>query len=290
MNTLRTTAEWIDLFRLDWIDRGGTNLDTWHREYQLLFNRLPQDQALTSEHLLTLVKASKPNSRQRVRAVVSTKALARFVGLDYDPSRYRGKYSFDSSMKPRNLPTDEAIVDYYHTIENVRWRWVYAMMATYGLRGHEVFFLDLESLKRGETILKVLDGKTGPREVWPFHPEWFQELQCYRPLIPRIKLDRSTIALGNSISSYFRLKTQSRSKMPWLPYDLRHRFAIRLCEYGLETALAAKQMGHGLDVHTTIYYKWIARDIHQKAYLKVTQNPNRPQPPKNPQSDTLSGF
>jgi integrase len=290
MNTQRTTAEWIDLFRLDWIDRGGTNMETWKGEYQRVFNKLPQNKPLTAEALLKLVRDTKPNSRQRVRAVVSTQALARFAKLDYDASRYRGKYSFDSSMKPRELPTDEDILDYYYRIENIRWRWVYAMMATYGLRGHEVFFLDLVDLTAGNKILKVLDGKTGPREVWPFHPEWFYDMQCHRPLIPKIKLDRSTVLLGNSISSYFRIETESRVRMPFQPYDLRHRYAVRLCEYGLETALAAKQMGHGLDVHTTIYYKWIARDIHQRAYLKATQNPNRPQAPKNPQSETLRGF
>jgi integrase len=251
-------------------------MDTWHREYQLLFNKLPQDRPLTSDALLTLVKASAPNSRSRVRAVVNTHALARFAGIEYDAKRYRGKYSFDSSMKPRTLPTDEAIVEYYHKIDNARWRWVYAMLATYGLRGHEVFFLDLESLKRGDSVLKVLDGKTGPREVWPFHPEWFHSMECYRPLLPKINLDRSHILLGNSISAYFRKDIQSREKMPFLPYDLRHRFAVRLCEYGFETALAAKQMGHGLDVHMTVYYKWISRDIHQKAYVKALSNPNRP--------------
>jgi len=39
------------------------------------------------------------------------------------------------------------------------------MIACYGLRNHEIFHLDLDSLKTAPGILEVLDGKTGARTV-----------------------------------------------------------------------------------------------------------------------------
>ena len=50
----------------------------------------------------------------------------------------------------------------------------FALMATYGLRNHEVFFSDLSCLKKGgDKILRVFPNtKTGEHQVWPFHPEW----------------------------------------------------------------------------------------------------------------------
>jgi hypothetical protein len=38
------------------------------------------------------------------------------------------------------LPSDEVIVEWYDRIPNPTWRYVYGIMATYGLRNHEVFF------------------------------------------------------------------------------------------------------------------------------------------------------
>jgi integrase len=285
-----TAQEWIQAFHADWLDRGAGNSDTWKLEYLMMFSRLPQDQELTAQHLHAVVIGTTPNSRQRVRACVVITALARFAKIDYDARRYRGKYSFDNPTKERHLPTDEAIVAFYSRMHNPRWRWVYAMMATYGLRNHEVFFVDQERLRRGDSIIRITEGKTGPREVWPFYPEWFYSMECYRPMLPNVPNDRSHMQLGGTVTKYFREPRKSREKLPFNPYDLRHRFAVRTFECGLETTLAAQQMGHRLDVHNRIYHKWISRDVHDRAYDEFLKNPNRPQAPKIPQSITQSGI
>jgi hypothetical protein len=284
-----TAQEWIEAFRLDWLDRGAGKPETWVREYQNMFKRLPQDVELTAPILHAAVINTVPNTRQRVRACLVFTALAKFAKIDYDAKRYRGNYQFDTSTKERHLPTDEAIAAYFATIQHPKWRWVFGMMATYGLRNHEVFFIDLDRLRSGDSVIKVLEGKTGPREVWPFHPEWFYEMECYRPLIPDIDLKRNHIRLGAAVTKYFKNKTKTRETLPFNPYDLRHRYAVRTFEYGLKTTLAAKQMGHRLEVHNRIYHQWISHDIHQKAYTEILRNPTRPKAPKIPQSGILSG-
>jgi integrase len=285
------TREWIEAFREDWLDRGAENLYTWTNDYQRIFDRLPQEEPLTAETLHATLKTTEPNTRQRVRAVTVLKALARFAKVDYDASRYRGKYNYFNPKTRRFLPTDEEIVQAYAKIEDSHWQWVFAMMATYGLRNHEVFLLDLDSLRAGNEIITVLEGKTGPREVFPFPPEWWYEMKCYRPLLPNVDLTRDHSALGRSVTKYFRQpRTRKRDPLPFKPYDLRHRFAIRTLEYGLEPTLAAQQMGHSLAVHNGIYKKWITRDVHQRAYDRILQNPNRPQADRIPQSQAPSGI
>ncbi len=210
-------------------------------------------------------------------------ALAKFAKIEYDASRYRGKYNFFNPQTARELPTDDLIANLYSTIEDSHWRWVYAMMSVYGLRNHEVFLLDLPRLRDGDSIIKVLEGKTGPREVYPFPPEWFYSMGCFRPLLPNVDLTRNHSALGRSVTKYFRQpRAKGRDPLPFTPYNLRHRWAVRTLEYGLEATLAAQQMGHSLAVHNGIYKKWIDRAVHARAYEKILSNPNRPQAAKIP--------
>ena len=57
----------------------------------------------------------------------------------------------------RDLPKDELIEQLWETIPNKSWKFVFGLMATYGLRNHEVFFCDLSSLTNfGDKIIRVL--------------------------------------------------------------------------------------------------------------------------------------
>jgi integrase len=274
--TPKTTAQWIEQLRLDRIDRGWGNPETWKNDYGRILGRLPQSEPLTGEALMELIKSTTPNSRQRLRTCMVTKSLATFAGIPLDAMRYRGRYS-SLKTKPRTLPDDALILATYHSFKNPYWRWVFGVVATYGLRPHEALLLDFDALRRGERTAIVLNGKTGPREVWPFHPEWFDEFHLQRVLLPGVDFTRSHIALGRSVSKHF----QDIAKIPFKPYDLRHAWAVRTVAYGYPSTLAAKQMGHDLRVHNSIYHKWINKNIHDDAYARVLGNPDRPLPPKN---------
>ena len=49
----------------------------------------------------------------------------------------------------RQLPSDPQILEAMLRIPNPGWRLVYGLMATYGLRNHEVFFTDVSALADG---------------------------------------------------------------------------------------------------------------------------------------------
>ncbi|MDB9529178.1 hypothetical protein PN498_24515 [Oscillatoria sp. CS-180] len=195
--------------------------------------------------------------------------MAKFTGLEWDGSQLRGNYS-PSKVEPRDLPNDEGIIVYRETIANPAWRWVYSMMATYGLRNHEVFHLDLADFP----IVKVLEStKTGAREVWPCYPEWAEEWELHLCQLPPVKLDRSNSKIGHSVTQYL------SPKLPFLPYDLRHAWAIRTLLFGWPVELSARQMGHSVDVHTRTYQRWIDREKIQAVYELLVNRRDRPRPP-----------
>ena len=104
----------------------------------------------------------------------------------------------------------------YDDIPNPAWRFVYGMMATYGLRNHEVFFCDCTQLKSGsadssnssEAVIEVLPTtKTGSHEVWPFYPEWVQRFDLGAVNLPNIKTDLTETTLqrvGQQVTTQFR--------------------------------------------------------------------------------------
>jgi len=62
--------------------------------------------------------------------------------------------------------------------------------------------------------------------------------------------------------------------------QLRHRWAVRTLEYGLDISLAAQQMRHSVQVHSDIYHHWITEDVHRRAFNALMLRPDRPRPPK----------
>lgn len=258
----------IEAFKAAYLAAGGT-ADTWEGDYYKPLRKLPQAATLGAELLRQLVEGTTPHSRSRVRCCVAAAALAKFAGVEFDARPYRGNYS-PTKVAPRDLPTDAAIVEARHSVQNPAWRWVFGMMATYGLRNHEVFHLDLSCFPR----VKVQETtKTGAREVWPCYPEWAEEWGLNNPIFPPVDLGRSNQKIGHSVSKYL------SPRLAFVPYDLRHAWAIRTLLFGWPVELSARQMGHSVDVHTRTYQRWISSQQIESVYRLLVERSNRPKPP-----------
>ncbi|MBW4642939.1 MAG: site-specific integrase [Goleter apudmare HA4340-LM2] len=246
---------------------------TWNVEYLSVLKFLPKDATLSINILKNIIiEKSQPDTRSRKRFVSTLTIFGKFAGLNPELSELSGNYSL-AKRRPRTIPDDKQIQDGFHLIKNDSWRWVYGMMAAYGLRNHEVFYVDLTTLKPGRGVA-ITDGKTGSRIVWPLHPEWFESFGLGFPQCPQINLDRPNRIIGETVTRYFR-----RANIPFSPYDLRHAWAIRSLEYGIDISLAAKQMGHSLEVHSRSYHSWIDEKATQRAFDVATQKSDRPRPP-----------
>lgn len=189
--------------------------------------------------------------------------LMAFLDVPNNLSDYRGSYSA-TSVGERQLPSDEQIVEAWRSIPNKNWQWVFGMMATYGLRNHEVFFVDLEYLT-ATSICYVLEGKTYSGKVWAYPGDWVKLFDLRNPKVPPITLagvDHSQI--GARVTAAFR-----RYQIPFKPYDLRHCFAQRLIRMGVDSRLAAAQMRHSHTLHTETYNAWLCDDLFQEVWERA---------------------
>ncbi len=249
---------------------------TWTAAYLPYLNRLlktAQKEKLRLDSTLmekVLISYSE-NSRSRQQCATAIGAFADYLKLSL-PINWRAQsrgYGLDQA-RFRKLPCDELILEAWQAIPNSQWRLAYGLMATYGLRNHEIFFCDFSSLKKGgDRIIRVLPGtKTGEHQVWPFHPEWvdFFELELLgegKKVLPKVNIDLKKTTLqqvGRRVSEQFR-----RYQMPLTPYDLRHAWAVRTIHIGLPDTIASRMMGHSVSIHTKTYHHWITRRDQQQA-------------------------
>ena len=267
-------SQWTEQYEEYFYSRGG-NETSWKGDHWKILKRLPPNEPLCATVLEKVILETEPNTKTRKRACMALKAFADFAKLAYDPSHLAGNYS-PKRVSPRDLPDDTAIALWQSKISNPGWRWVYSMIATYGLRPHEVFRLDHQQLCQGSKIVSVLENtKTGSRQVWACYPEWFEQFALWEVELPKISLDRTNEAVGRSCSHYF-----LDFKLPFRLYDLRHRWAVRTMEFGLDISLAAQQMGHSVQTHSQTYHHWITQDVHQRAFQVLMERPDCPKAPE----------
>ena len=169
--------------------------------------------------------------------------------------RVKSTYS-NRIVEKKDIPTDEVIVENWKMLrgKNQRWANVYALMAAYGLRNCEVFFLDLGGLEAGESdIVKVLKGKTGPRSMRPLPVDWACSLALMgkRIELPRVVTDRPLQRIGAYVSKQFKYY-----EIPFTPYILRHAYAVRSIGK-VDLRIITKAMGHSIETHTKVYHNFL---------------------------------
>jgi len=254
----------------------STRKTTWRSSYKPYLTRMMNiynssgNEKLENIFLKTL-KTYKEGSRSRKQCATSLSVLAKFLDIKL-PEDWKSNAKGYGLTKAsfRDLPSDELIEKLWERIPNKSWKFVFGLMATYGLRNHEVFFCDLTSLTNfGDKIIRVLPTtKTGEHQVWPFHPEWVEKFELLQlgnnsELLPNINKDFKTTTLqniGKKITDQFK-----RYSLEIKPYDLRHAWAVRTIFYDLPDTVAARMMGHSVSLHTQTYHHWITKRDQQQA-------------------------
>lgn len=249
---------------------------TWSSAYLPYLRRLA---AVAAERELPLglpllemaLESYAASSRSRQQCGTALAALARHFELDLPDnwSERAAGYGLHAAQY-RRLPGDPQILLWAEQIPNPAWRLAYGLMATYGLRNHEVFFCDLSALAPGgDRVIRVLPtSKTGEHQVWPFQPDWvehfgLEQLGSAQPPLPAVATDLRHTTLqqvGRRVAEQFR-----RYELPITPYDLRHAWAVRTIHIGLPDTVAARMMGHSVAIHTRTYHHWITRRDQQQA-------------------------
>jgi len=254
----------------------STRKTTWKSSYKPYLKRILDiyndynNQDLENIFQKTL-ESYKEGSRSRKQCATSLSVLAKFLDIKLPEDWKLNSRGYGLNKAGfRDLPTDELIEKLWEKIPNKSWKFVFGLMATYGLRNHEVFFCDLSSLTNfGDKIIRVLPTtKTGEHQIWPFHPEWVEKFELSKlgknpELLPNINRDLKITTLqniGKKITDQFK-----RYSLQIKPYDLRHAWAVRTIFYDLPDTVAARMMGHSVSLHTQTYHHWITKRDQQQA-------------------------
>jgi len=254
----------------------STRKTTWRSSYKPYLKRVlniysEYDSEDLEKIFQKTLESYKEGSRSRKQCATSLSVLAKFLGIKLPEDWKLNSKGYGLNKAGfRDLPTDELIEKIWAKIPNKSWKFVFGLMATYGLRNHEVFFCDLSSLTSfGDKIIRVLPTtKTGEHQVWPFHPEWVEKFELSKlgenpELLPNIINDLKITTLqkiGKKITDQFK-----RYSLQIKPYDLRHAWAVRTIFYDLPDTVAARMMGHSVSLHTQTYHHWITKRDQQQA-------------------------
>lgn len=159
--------------------------NTYKKDYLDHFLYLPQDKLLTVELLRDAVKTTIPDSRKRRGMTIAFGALLNYLEIEHDLNKYKGNYA---PTKKRIIPSLEDIDRYYDMMKSPQWRWVFGIIACYGIRPHEIFHLDCSMMLEFPPVLRVKpETKTGARLVYPLPDETrIVDWKLHEPILRRV--------------------------------------------------------------------------------------------------------
>ena len=265
-NTTDNAKLWIEKFEADYYNRKGktpTTETTWKSDYLPAW-RLLEDE-LTPETILAAASQVPANTRKRQLVCEKLTALAKFANINIDLKPYTGNYGI-SETTPRYIPS-KAEIEFNRKLFKNYWQWAYGVLATYGLRPHEIFFCEISS--EHPYLLKVNQGKTGYREVYPYYLEWVKDWELWNQ-IPSPCTAKTFKEYGQRVTKAF-----SRANIPFTAYCLRHAYCIRLStEYKIPVAIAASWAGHEPGVYLKTYQRWIGESEKRRVFEESIKTPD----------------
>ncbi|MBE9191413.1 hypothetical protein IQ230_13865 [Gloeocapsopsis crepidinum LEGE 06123] len=268
----QTWRECVELFEQNyWTTRSKNrkSLCTWDKSYADLFKKLDLDAKINDQSILTAIKKTQAHTVTRNNLIRVLKAVCKSIKYEFDFTPYACPPS-KIKRKERKIPSDEEIIQAWETMPDESTKWVFGMLATYGLRPEEIFINPhFEEYAHSSNTLHIFrvdsDCKTGERKVLPLKPEWVElfDLKNISPLQTRAKNIETIVSWVNK---------KFRKSPHWKrgAYDLRHGYAIRGHKYGIPIADMARYMGHDVETHVKEYQRWIGIDTMIEVYLEAT--------------------
>ncbi|MFN6569152.1 integrase [Dendronalium sp. ChiSLP03b] len=266
-------------------EKNRQGIRTWETHYMRHLKKLPQDVPLSAQSLAAALEKTKANTSGRFFLVWQLKKFCEFCGID----DFKTIYAY-MTPKPhptiRKIPSDEEIIQgfikmgmplsAYASKENLtqpeQWQWAYGMLATYGLRPHELFAVDIVAFTHTLNTFHLVtlnpsltEGtKTGERScgIPPLHPHWIELFD-----LKNIRLPYNEGTLSNKTAKlHIKFRT---SDIGFRPYDLRHAYALRGHRLRVPIKTMADYMGHTVQEHTKTYQRWMNEDTNLEIYKEV---------------------
>jgi hypothetical protein len=240
--------------------------NTYYNNYQSFFKLLPQKEALVETNLIPLLVKYEPNSGARLNCFIALNALLKFAGIEHKLDKYKTPYKVRIE---RELPNDDLVMEIVEDVPK-EWLWTFAMLATYGLRGHEFRLLDCSKLRVPPHIIYVHSKtKTGYRPVYPVPAEWVSKWQLWDVYRPPLKEYDNNVDYGAGFAHAVINILDRLNYRGFTAYHFRDAYAVRCSLYGIDAVVAAKWMGHSVQIHWRSYLKFFDESHHKQAWEKA---------------------
>lgn len=255
----------------------GTTIDSWTSTYSFSMKKIQNN--IDEKEIFRILASTPKNSYARLQDYKALSRLIRFLEIPIKNLKdYRSSYKF----KPRNIPSDEFIVNFVENFHKVptrnkvalTWEWALKVCAAYGLRTSEIFFVSISD--KYPYSCKLSKGKTGPRIINPLYPEWVEKWQLWKHNCPYFNPSFTFKRLGRYAAQT--LKKYLNKNPELFPvhicfYDLRHAYAIRgSVKLRIPIRIMASFMGHSEKVHLETYSRWLSDSDAEKVYLEIINN------------------
>lgn len=272
--SIQTFAQAIEAFQQHYWDCRTYTKDaeaTFNSNYLTYLRRLPQTDPLSVDLAIAIVREVDPNKSTRKKIVDAFCHFGRFVGWSADSlARLRSlRGSYSNKQIVRYVPTDAEVYQAWQQSFELDelWRLIFQTLAYTGCRPHEILNMQFEGLTENPPYVFVSKGKTGKRQIFVLKAKSWQDMHL-EPLSlpPKLKL-LSYEAFNKKLTAWFR----SKLKVNWPPYGLRHAYARRCYEAGLDVFLASKNMGHSEFIHRATYSTFWEPDVFKTKFQQATQ-------------------
>ena len=248
---------------------GKTGQNTWNIAYMGRLRQAPMGSLVTSKEIHNFVNRWEVNTASYKEAYYLAKQIATITDCQFPDLRVP---RYQRSII-EDVPDDSLIINWVEDInkKDPVFAWVIGMIATYGLRPHEIY--ECKFIDDKHRLRIPDDTKTGWRLVIPVHNEWVGEFDLRNER--RWTTTSSRKDKDKLVSQYY-LRKRKKYGIQYKAYALRHAYAGRLWRTGgsrLDLFTASKLMGHSVKKHEETYRAWIhPNTIAQRAEEALQQS------------------
>jgi integrase len=233
---------------------GRTGERTWETNYMGRLRQIPPASIVTSRSIAAALERYDRASCSYKELYYLLRHIAALVAVPF-PELPVPTYSQAELVA---VPTDAEIVAWVEAAPEPA-RWYLGLMATYGLRPHEI---ESASLIDRDYCQVQESTKTGFRTAIPVPREWVERFRLR---------DRRVRERPTDVAKWLS-KTTQRLGLKWRSYALRHAYGARLWREGgsrLDIYTAARLMGHDAVTHSRVYrahiQPWQVADAAERA-------------------------
>lgn len=232
-----------------------TGEGSWDSKWSQALKLLPADSVpCTGGILVATVENMKPKSCSRRDRGFVLATVAKTLKIEgHEDVLAASKGYGRSDVVPRALPTDEQILENFDRIRLPHFRWMFGVVALFGLRPHEAATVEFDEDGFAEIHERT---KTGFHVTPPNPSKWVEIFKPYDIIRPEYPIEKITAACNAHCIRVCGVEFPQ--------YHLRHAFAIRCMEKGVPMDLAAALMGHTPKEHYRTYRRWLNRSRHKQ--------------------------